>query len=304
MTSEHHGGFAGYSPNPLQVTGWLLEAMRTGWCAPCPMLLPLRPVALVAEEVAWLAARFPGRVAVGRRAGRAAARLRGDGGPLRREDGPLPVRPPSAGRHAPRRRPRRAGRRPRPPGLRRASGHRDQHRHERTRGRGGRRRPVRASSTTAPARPDRLRLLSDALDDGRRHRPEGADPPRVARRPTRRGVRPAARRVPQLHAGGGAAALEGQRLPLPRRRRRARRGPRRRLRATRAPTCSTSASTSTACRRDRRATRSAGSARRCCPSCARRSRPDHRSASATTSSSAVRGSVSRSPKRSRSCVMR
>lgn len=65
MNSEHHGGFAGYSPNPLQVAGWLLEAMPTGWCAPCPMLLPLRPVALVAEEVAWLAARFPGRVAVG-----------------------------------------------------------------------------------------------------------------------------------------------------------------------------------------------------------------------------------------------
>ena len=65
MTSEHHGGFAGYSPNPLQLAGWLLEAMPTGWCAPCPMLLPIRPVALVAEEVAWLAARFPGRVAVG-----------------------------------------------------------------------------------------------------------------------------------------------------------------------------------------------------------------------------------------------
>lgn len=65
MNSEHHGGFAGYSPNPLQVAGWLLEAMPAGWCAPCPMLLPLRPVALVAEEVAWLAARFPGRVAVG-----------------------------------------------------------------------------------------------------------------------------------------------------------------------------------------------------------------------------------------------
>ena len=29
------------------------------------MLLPLRPAALVAEEVAWLAARFPGRVGVG-----------------------------------------------------------------------------------------------------------------------------------------------------------------------------------------------------------------------------------------------
>src|SRR5688572_26092833 len=65
MTSEHHGGFGGYSPNPLQLAGWLLEAMPQGWCAPCPLLLPIRPVALVAEEVAWLAARFPGRVAVG-----------------------------------------------------------------------------------------------------------------------------------------------------------------------------------------------------------------------------------------------
>ena len=25
MTSEHHGGFAGYMPNPLQAAGWLLE---------------------------------------------------------------------------------------------------------------------------------------------------------------------------------------------------------------------------------------------------------------------------------------
>ena len=63
MTSEHHGGFAGYSPNPLQLAGWLLEAMPTGWAAACPLLLPLRPVGLVAEEVAWLAARFPERVA-------------------------------------------------------------------------------------------------------------------------------------------------------------------------------------------------------------------------------------------------
>ncbi len=65
MTSEHHGGFAGYSPNPLQLAGWCLEAMPTGWAAACPLLLPLRSVGLVAEEVAWLAARFPGRVAVG-----------------------------------------------------------------------------------------------------------------------------------------------------------------------------------------------------------------------------------------------
>lgn len=69
MTSEHHGGFAGYLPNPLQVSGWMLDAMGRGWAAACPLLLPLRPAALVAEEVAWLAARFPGRVGVGVAAG-------------------------------------------------------------------------------------------------------------------------------------------------------------------------------------------------------------------------------------------
>jgi alkanesulfonate monooxygenase SsuD/methylene tetrahydromethanopterin reductase-like flavin-dependent oxidoreductase (luciferase family) len=69
MTSEHHGGFAGYLPNPLQVAGWCLDAMARGWAAPCPLLLPLRPAALVAEEAAWLAARFPGRVGVGVAAG-------------------------------------------------------------------------------------------------------------------------------------------------------------------------------------------------------------------------------------------
>jgi alkanesulfonate monooxygenase SsuD/methylene tetrahydromethanopterin reductase-like flavin-dependent oxidoreductase (luciferase family) len=69
MTSEHHGGFAGYLPNPLQMAGWLLEATPAGWAAPCPLLLTLRPPALVAEEVAWMAARFPGRVGVGVAAG-------------------------------------------------------------------------------------------------------------------------------------------------------------------------------------------------------------------------------------------
>ena len=69
MTSEHHGGFAGYLPNPLQVGGWCLEAMPAGWAAPCPLLLTLRPAALVAEETAWLAARFPARVGVGVAAG-------------------------------------------------------------------------------------------------------------------------------------------------------------------------------------------------------------------------------------------
>jgi alkanesulfonate monooxygenase SsuD/methylene tetrahydromethanopterin reductase-like flavin-dependent oxidoreductase (luciferase family) len=69
MVSEHHNGFAGYLPNPIQAAGWLLDATRSAWAAPCPLLLPLRPAALVAEEIAWLAARFPGRVAVGLAAG-------------------------------------------------------------------------------------------------------------------------------------------------------------------------------------------------------------------------------------------
>jgi alkanesulfonate monooxygenase SsuD/methylene tetrahydromethanopterin reductase-like flavin-dependent oxidoreductase (luciferase family) len=69
MTSEHHAGFAGYMPNPLQVAGFLLDAMPGGWAAPCPLLLTLRPTALVVEEAAWLAARHPGRMGIGVAAG-------------------------------------------------------------------------------------------------------------------------------------------------------------------------------------------------------------------------------------------
>jgi alkanesulfonate monooxygenase SsuD/methylene tetrahydromethanopterin reductase-like flavin-dependent oxidoreductase (luciferase family) len=69
MTSEHHGGFPGYLPNPLQMATFVLEENARGWAAACPLLLPLRPVAQVAEEVAWLAARHPGRVGVGVAAG-------------------------------------------------------------------------------------------------------------------------------------------------------------------------------------------------------------------------------------------
>ena len=65
MTSEHHGGVGGYLPNPLQLAGFVLEETAAGWAAPCPLLLPLRPTALVAEEIAWLAARHPGRVGLG-----------------------------------------------------------------------------------------------------------------------------------------------------------------------------------------------------------------------------------------------
>ncbi len=69
MTSEHHGGFAGYMAQPLQMATFILEERATGWAAAAPLLLPLRSAALVAEEVAWLQARHPGRVGLGVAAG-------------------------------------------------------------------------------------------------------------------------------------------------------------------------------------------------------------------------------------------
>ena len=69
MTSEHHGGFAGYLPNPLQMCSFILEENEVGWVAPCPLILPLRPVAQVAEEIAWLDSRHLGRVGLGVAAG-------------------------------------------------------------------------------------------------------------------------------------------------------------------------------------------------------------------------------------------
>jgi alkanesulfonate monooxygenase SsuD/methylene tetrahydromethanopterin reductase-like flavin-dependent oxidoreductase (luciferase family) len=69
MTSEHHGGFAGYLAQPLQMAAFVLEECNAGWAAAAPLLLPLRATALVAEEVAWLNVRHPGRVGVGVAAG-------------------------------------------------------------------------------------------------------------------------------------------------------------------------------------------------------------------------------------------
>ena len=69
MTSEHHGGFAGYMAQPLQMASFVLEERATGWAAAAPLLLPLRSTSLVAEEVAWLQARHPGRVGLGVAAG-------------------------------------------------------------------------------------------------------------------------------------------------------------------------------------------------------------------------------------------
>ncbi len=65
MTSEHHGGFAGYMAQPLQMASFVLAEHDVGWVAAAPLLLPLRATALVAEEVAWLQARHPGRVGIG-----------------------------------------------------------------------------------------------------------------------------------------------------------------------------------------------------------------------------------------------
>ena len=65
MTSEHHGGFPAYLPNPLQMAGWLLEETEQIWAAACPLLLPLYHWSHVAEQLAWLAARFPGRLGAG-----------------------------------------------------------------------------------------------------------------------------------------------------------------------------------------------------------------------------------------------
>jgi alkanesulfonate monooxygenase SsuD/methylene tetrahydromethanopterin reductase-like flavin-dependent oxidoreductase (luciferase family) len=69
MTSEHHGGFAGYMAQPLQMASFVLAAHDAGWAAAAPLLLPLRATALVAEEVAWLQACYPGRVGIGVAAG-------------------------------------------------------------------------------------------------------------------------------------------------------------------------------------------------------------------------------------------
>ncbi len=69
MLSEHHGGFPNYLPNPLLAATWALEATTTAWAAPCPMLLPLRPVSQLVEDLAWTSHRFPGRIGAGFAAG-------------------------------------------------------------------------------------------------------------------------------------------------------------------------------------------------------------------------------------------
>lgn len=67
--AEHHAGFRSYLPNPVLAASWMLAATERIWSGPNPLLLPLRNAAIVAEDLAWLDARFPGRVAAGFAAG-------------------------------------------------------------------------------------------------------------------------------------------------------------------------------------------------------------------------------------------
>ncbi|MFC9835186.1 LLM class flavin-dependent oxidoreductase [Rhodococcus sp. NPDC127530] len=63
--SEHHGGFPGYFPNPILLCGLILADMPHGWAAASPSILPLRNPYTVAEDLAWIDAAYPGRVAAG-----------------------------------------------------------------------------------------------------------------------------------------------------------------------------------------------------------------------------------------------
>ncbi|HEY3716120.1 MAG TPA: LLM class flavin-dependent oxidoreductase [Jatrophihabitantaceae bacterium] len=67
--SEHHAGFARYLPTPLVVTAHLLAVLESAWAVACPTLLPLRRPVVVAEDLAWLNAAYPGRVGAGFAAG-------------------------------------------------------------------------------------------------------------------------------------------------------------------------------------------------------------------------------------------
>lgn len=60
--SEHHGGFPGYIPSPIMMTGILLDKIGGGWACAGPSVLPLRNPTVLAEDLAWMNAIHPGRV--------------------------------------------------------------------------------------------------------------------------------------------------------------------------------------------------------------------------------------------------
>jgi alkanesulfonate monooxygenase SsuD/methylene tetrahydromethanopterin reductase-like flavin-dependent oxidoreductase (luciferase family) len=62
--SEHHLDYPGYFPNPLLAATLVLAATSTVWSGAMPTLLTLRPPAIIAEDLAWMWASYPGRVVV------------------------------------------------------------------------------------------------------------------------------------------------------------------------------------------------------------------------------------------------
>jgi alkanesulfonate monooxygenase SsuD/methylene tetrahydromethanopterin reductase-like flavin-dependent oxidoreductase (luciferase family) len=61
--SEHHAGFPSYMPQPLLACAQILANTRTIWSGPTPLISTLWNPAFLAEQLAWTAAYFPGRVA-------------------------------------------------------------------------------------------------------------------------------------------------------------------------------------------------------------------------------------------------
>lgn len=59
--SEHHVGLSGYLPLPAMASSWILAETQRIWSGPAPTLLTMRNPGLLAEELAWTAARYPGR---------------------------------------------------------------------------------------------------------------------------------------------------------------------------------------------------------------------------------------------------
>jgi alkanesulfonate monooxygenase SsuD/methylene tetrahydromethanopterin reductase-like flavin-dependent oxidoreductase (luciferase family) len=54
-----------YVPQPLTIANWILESTSCIWSGAAPMLLTLADPRVIAEQVAWMSARFPGRVGLG-----------------------------------------------------------------------------------------------------------------------------------------------------------------------------------------------------------------------------------------------